>query len=126
MKKQCKKCGNELKGKQTAYCSRKCMRRFLKLQWQKRNRILINAGKARLRKNIKIEVIFDRKVTWHIKDLARKKLKYALKTGKLKKKSCKKCGSKLSEGHHPDYSKPLSVVWLCRKHHREVHNVLEV
>jgi len=25
------------------------------------------------------------------------------------------------ERHHPDYSKPLEIVWLCRKHHRAVH-----
>lgn len=25
------------------------------------------------------------------------------------------------ERHHPDYSKPLEIVWLCRKHHRMIH-----
>lgn len=27
------------------------------------------------------------------------------------------------EAHHPDYSQPLSVVWLCRTHHDEVHSM---
>ena len=30
------------------------------------------------------------------------------------------CGTKL-EAHHPDYSRPLDVVWLCNKHHRQCH-----
>ena len=24
--------------------------------------------------------------------------------------------------HHPDYSKPLDIVWLCREHHTKEHN----
>lgn len=30
------------------------------------------------------------------------------------------CNAK-PEAHHPDYSQPLSVVWLCRTHHRKAH-----
>lgn len=26
------------------------------------------------------------------------------------------------ERHHPDYSKPLEVVYLCKKHHMELHS----
>lgn len=33
--------------------------------------------------------------------------------------SCASCGR--PHGHHPDYSRPLDVVWLCDKHHKEVH-----
>lgn len=29
------------------------------------------------------------------------------------------CGK--PHGHHPDYSRPLDVVWLCDMHHKEVH-----
>ena len=46
---------------------------------------------------------------------------YALKTGKLKKKPCEVCGDKKSHGHHEDYNKPLDVIWLCNKHHKERH-----
>ena len=37
---------------------------------------------------------------------------------------CEVCGEIKSQGHHPDYSKPLEVVWLCQKHHQELHNKL--
>jgi hypothetical protein len=34
------------------------------------------------------------------------------------------CG-KPPEAHHPDYSNPLSVVWLCVPHHRAAHAASE-
>lgn len=29
------------------------------------------------------------------------------------------------EAHHPDYSRPLDVVWLCNPHHRAAHALTE-
>lgn len=27
------------------------------------------------------------------------------------------------EAHHPDYDRPLDVVWLCRPHHQQAHAI---
>jgi ribosomal protein S27AE len=47
----------------------------------------------------------------------------AIRTGVLKRKPCEVCGSNNVQAHHDDYSKPLSVRWLCKadhmRHHRE-------
>lgn len=48
----------------------------------------------------------------------------ALLSGKLERKSCERCGNQKVEAHHPDYSKPLDVRWLCHFHHREQHTKL--
>ena len=40
-----------------------------------------------------------------------------------KAETCCKCGSKIDiERHHPDYSKPLEIITLCRKCHVGVHS----
>lgn len=44
----------------------------------------------------------------------------AKRKGTLLKQDCSACGAK-AEAHHNDYSKPLEVVWLCRRHHQLVH-----
>jgi len=45
----------------------------------------------------------------------------ALRDGRLIKRPCEVCGETSVEKHHDDYSKPLEVRWLCRKHHRQIH-----
>lgn len=52
---------------------------------------------------------------------ARVSVRAAVRLGKMMQLPCKVCGSPSTEGHHPDYSKPLEVVWLCRKHHSRLH-----
>lgn len=40
---------------------------------------------------------------------------------KIARLPCFVCGERNSEAHHPDYSAPLSVVWLCSAHHKQLH-----
>ena len=57
-----------------------------------------------------------------LKVKARHAVAYAVSTGKLKRLPCIVCKKK-AHAHHEDYTKPLDVIWLCRKHHQEHHNV---
>lgn len=45
----------------------------------------------------------------------------AIRDGRLVPRPCEVCGEIKVDAHHDDYSQPLSVRWLCRKHHREHH-----
>ena len=58
------------------------------------------------------------------KRVAHDRVAKAIKSGRLRKSPCEVCGSIESETHHPDYSRPLEVVWLCSKHHKDLHNRL--
>ncbi len=50
----------------------------------------------------------------------------ALKRGELVKKPCEHCGSEYRvEGHHPDYDKPLDVIWLCKSCHEQEHRRID-
>ena len=48
-------------------------------------------------------------------------LNNAIQDKKLFRLPCEVCGNLKVEAHHPDYSKPLSVVWLCPEHHKAIH-----
>lgn len=56
-----------------------------------------------------------------IKSAAHALVAQALKDGRLARKPCEICGDANSVAHHEDYSKPLEVVWVCRKHHMAAH-----
>jgi DNA-binding transcriptional regulator YiaG len=46
----------------------------------------------------------------------------AIREKRLVRMGCEVCGSiKGIHGHHEDYSKPLEVNWLCKKHHSSLH-----
>ena len=47
----------------------------------------------------------------------------AVKSGKLKRRKCARCGNPKTQAHHPtkSYSGTKNIVWLCDKHHRAAH-----
>lgn len=56
---------------------------------------------------------------------ARQLIGNAVRDGRIEKLPCLICGSISVEAHHPDYSRPLDVVWLCMIHHKQAHGLLE-
>lgn len=54
---------------------------------------------------------------------ARRMVRSAVEGGFIiKPKECSKCGNEGKiHAHHPDYSKPLEVIWLCSKCHNKIH-----
>ena len=55
---------------------------------------------------------------------ARRVIGHAIHNGKLSHVSkylCRTCDNQAQEYHHPDYSKPLEIVPLCRKCHVFIH-----
>lgn len=62
---------------------------------------------------------YDRQRGW--RPPAPEKLKARNATRVLERKPCEACGAERAEAHHDDYSKPLSVRWLCKRHHAEHH-----
>ena len=59
------------------------------------------------------------------KDICRSYTNVLLRRGALTRKPCLICGSEPAQAHHPDYSNPRLVVWLCAPHHRAHHERAE-
>lgn len=45
----------------------------------------------------------------------------AIRQGLLVPEPCEVCGKSKVDAHHSDYTRPLAVRWLCRKHHKAIH-----
>lgn len=45
----------------------------------------------------------------------------AVRRGEMERGPCQICGNAHAEGHHDDYTQPLTVRWLCKSHHLAVH-----
>jgi exonuclease III len=107
--KRCKECHNSI-----------CRKRLRDGHNKEKQRIItierIKSGKAKENSKRMYQKYRD-------KFLARAKLKYAVETGKIKKEPCSVCGDVNSQAHHKDYSKPFDVMWLCMKHHKELHSI---
>ena len=69
-------------------------------------------GKAKTREYNKAHYEEDKP-----KQRARATIHRLIELGIIKRMPCETCGETNSQGHHPDYSKPLEVRWLCQSHH---------
>jgi len=94
------------------YCSSVCRSRFRRKNghWN-RNNHLSRQAKAKYAKKYPIKI------------KAQKLLQYAVRSGKIVRKSnCEKCNFNVNiQAHHNDYSKPYDVEWLCPKCHKQEH-----
>lgn len=52
---------------------------------------------------------------------ARSTARYEIRKGRLQRQRCWRCGDPQTEMHHPNYDYPLMIIWLCRKHHVDLH-----
>jgi len=54
-----------------------------------------------------------------------KRLREAIEKGKIiRPKICSKCKRKVKiSAHHPDYSRPLEVIWVCSSCHKKLHKI---
>lgn len=86
---------------------------------------LANDAKALKKFNELLPKSKDVKI-WKMKNpekaFAQRKVFIAKRNGTLKKGICH-CGDTKVQVHHEDYSKPLDIVWLCKKHHMEADKI---
>lgn len=95
------------------YATHKEHKRATTLEWRKRNPELVRAMRRR--------AVARYRRRYPEKAHAHDTLCRAIQRGVIVKQPCVVCGSIKAEGHHSDYTKPLDVIWLCRKHHRDIH-----
>jgi hypothetical protein len=77
-------------------------------------------SKTEKRKKLREEIQKTYRLNFKERANANVKLRRAVKKGLVTKLDCFVCGKK-AEAHHPDYSRPLDVVWLCVEHHKQAH-----
>jgi hypothetical protein len=91
--------------------------------WKRKFRLL-NPGRAR-------EIDRNNRIKYSVKKSATSKLHSAILCGRIiKPNKCTRCPSTVNiQGHHPDYDKPLDVIWLCaichKLEHKKIHQLLE-
>lgn len=82
-----------------------------------------NAERTRERHRISRVKRYAESIEERIRTKANAAVWYALKTGKMQRKSCEVCGDDRTEAHHDSYKREdfLRVKFLCVRHHAETH-----
>lgn len=94
-------------------------------KWREKNREKIRAYNREYNKKWRKKNGYRNELNWAKKNptkiKAQQAARKALSQGEIIKAPCARCGSDNAVMHHPDYSKPLAIVWLCKVHHRQEH-----
>lgn len=131
--KTCSSCGTE-KPDDAFYAGRQCKTcknaRTMARRWANpdKARQIDHESYVRHREQRKAAKRAD-KAAQPTKHRARKILNAAIRAGTVRRGLvCEECGATdvsgadvRIEAHHPDYSRPLDVIWLCARHHAVLH-----
>ena len=144
MKKQCRTCGTDFtptpnQVKKSDWWCPACRRAYMRAWGKKRRAQGLPSGgtmpsewwkdywrkygkrpKVRARKAAQMRR-YTKDPKLRARHMARWMLSRAITSGRIEKLPCALCGAKQVQAHHPDYSKPLLIVWLCSACHRKEH-----
>lgn len=124
-KKYAKENAEEIKIKQhNRYLNNRKNIIFRSAEFAKNNRDKVRSYKRKYYKNNREKVQeYNNRRRKTSAGIARDKLCHAVSNGKIIRPSiCSKCGQGgRIHGHHPDYSKPFDVIWLCALCHGKMH-----
>ncbi len=98
----------------------------LKVVWARSEAGLDSAKKSNA-KPARLQAINQNVKRWNkenpVKKGAQNKVAMAITSGALVAGCCEDCGETKAQAHHDDYSKPLTVRWLCAYHHSQWHKL---
>jgi len=105
-------------------CKGCCKAASTKRRWSKINEVR-EYDLARSKNPKRMEAAKKTTQSWKRADPRRSKahsaVANAIKSGRLQRSSCERCGFIKTVAHHEDYEKPLDVVWLCQPCHKQRH-----
>ncbi len=84
-------------------------------------------AKTDKRRELSRKTVKDWKMNYPDRRKAQNKVHYAIEKGILipwPVCAVPECNC-VPEAHHPDYSRPLDVVWLCSAHHKQTHALIK-
>lgn len=123
-REKCKECSSILAAARYIKNRKKRIQTVKRHYYKNRESLIKKVGNwAKLNPEKRKAILSKYNVNNRLKVVARNILNTGLRNGFIEKKPCQVCGNKTSQAHHDDYSKPLTVTWLCNKHHMAWHRV---
>lgn len=72
-----------------------------------------------------MKTLYQRVKKYNLKNpesvIAKHKVFIEKRAGRIKNEPCIICGNGNTQAHHENYSKPLEIVWLCKRCHTQRH-----